>query len=49
MPILRNAVLDFDPGYLNKIVTEEGFHMVAEVKPEKKSLSKKGKKKTNQN
>ena len=41
----HRAALDFDRGFLNKIVTEEGFDLVAEVKSEKKSLSKKGKRK----
>ena len=41
----HRAALDFDRGFLDKIVTEEGFDLVAEVKSEKKSLSKKGKRK----
>ena len=41
----HRAALDFDRGFLNKIVTEEGFDLVAEVKSGKKSLSKKGKRK----
>ena len=41
----HRAALDFDRGFLDKIVTEEGFDLVAEVKSEKKSLSKKWKRK----
>jgi len=41
----HRAALDFDRGFLDKIVTEEGFDLVAEVKSERKSLSKKGKRK----
>ena len=41
----HQAALDFDRGFLNKIVIAEGFDLVAEVKSGKKSLSKKGKRK----
>lgn len=40
----HRAALDFDRGFLNKVITAEGFDLVAEVKSEKKGLSKVGKK-----
>ena len=36
----HRAALDFDKGYLNKVVTAEGYDFVAEVKSEKKGLVK---------
>ena len=36
----HRAALDFDKGYLNKVVTPDGYDFVAEVKSEKKSLIK---------
>ena len=36
----HRAALDFDKGYLNKVVTPDGYDFVAEVKSEKISLIK---------
>ena len=36
----HRADLDFDKGYLNKVVTPEGCDFVAEVKSERNSLNK---------
>ena len=44
----HRAALDFDNGFLKKIVTAEGFDLVAEVKSEKKGLSNCGKKRKRQ-
>ena len=41
----HRAAFHFDRGYLNKIVTGEGFDLVAKVKPERNSSSKKGRRK----
>ena len=42
----HRAALDFDAGYLNRILKEEGFDVVAVVKSEKKTVPKKRKPKT---
>ena len=42
----HRAALDFDAGYLNQILKEEGFDVVAVVKSEKKTVPKKRKPKT---
>ena len=36
----HRAALDFDKGYLNKVITAEGYDFVAEVKLEKVGLVK---------
>ena len=37
------AALDFDRDFLNEVLTERAFDLAAEVKAEKKTLSKNGK------
>ena len=36
----HRAALDFDKGYLTKVITEEGYDLVSEVKSEKLGLVK---------
>ena len=36
----HRAALDFDTGFLNRVVTKAGYDFVAEVKSERKSLIK---------
>ena len=41
----HRAALDFDRGYLDRIITGEGFSLVDELKSESKGLSKNNKRK----
>ena len=41
----HRAALDFDKGYLNNIVTDEGFNLVGELNSESKNLSRTKKRK----
>ena len=39
------AALDFDRGYLDRIIAEEGFSLVGDIKSKSKGLRKNNKKK----